>query len=304
MLFKFLILVFCSFHLMAEDDSAIRDKIINKYGDRGQYEQVLENQKNDEVKRKIQNYQKRLKEPLILNRDYFQTLSPYEREQYLEKRREEKEQMSAYIFKHYQLLSESEKHHYDQISKKEEETSNLNLENLANDLGKLDELQPKDKDMINPVKVKNSVFSNMLSGESKKKVEELLNQNPLSFVPKEEIKSMILSRTTGSRLNSFLKNNPKYLEMAIEIFQDKEALSSLASIINSPDKLKKYGFICLFVFVVGFLINLKSDGMGILKKILLKLGVTLASIVCNFVIFYYLFEKELHPTITIIKKYL
>lgn len=290
-----------SFADNTEDDSA-REKILREYGNRKQYESVVSEREDERIRIKIKTYQQRLKEPLIQNQNSFNALNPIEKERYIERRKSEQESMSQFILKHHNLVEIGPKTAIDSPSKMDEAVENFNDNGIKSNL-ELEQQLDKELKNLSELKITESMFTKFMSDENKNALFEMLKTNPFSAMSEAEIETMILLRTDGSLVNNFLRTNHKLRDTVVNLIKDKKATPALLSIINRPDALKKYGIACIIVVMIGFFLNLKNSKGGMLKRIFYKIFLGVITLLTNLAIFYLIFEKELTPTISIIKKY-
>ena len=143
----------------------------------------------------------------------------------------------------------------------------------------------------------------MMDGIVKKTMQDFLKENPLSKLPPEEVKAMIMVQVTGKPMEKVFKNNPRLLDMIIEWLRDPKAIPALIGLLNKQDELKTYSISFLVVFVLSFILNLMSKG-SLISRIFKKLLITIGAIFLNLGIFYWLFKTELTPTIDIVFKYI
>lgn len=301
---RLILIIVLSNSSFASDD-AEREKILNKYGSKAQYDSVINTQRDEQIKRKLKSIRIRLKEPLIENPEQFKTMNELEKERYLDQRKRKREELSGYLLKHHHLLEKEEQEVIEANEKKrqliEKNTTAKSIE--LDQIDKMIEEYKKDfqqddlEKKIEEIKLDPNMMTKLLGEKSKLKATQMLKGNPLSKMSREQIKAVIMERTAGSFLNKWLRKNPKAFEVAIEVAKDEKALPSLISIMNRPDQMKKYGIGAIFLFVVAFLLNLKNSDMGLGKKILIKLGVMFVTMGANLYLFYYLFKKELTPAL-------
>lgn len=283
------------------DDSDERERILKKYGNKKQYNAVIKSQQDKDITRKLRIIQRKLKEPLIQNKKSFNQLSELEQERFLEQRYRKREELSAYLLKHHHLLEEEDK----DIMRARADEKKLMAKRLlsGNNSGQVSE---KDFDDINTPKkkgiviIESNIFSDMLEAKSKRAIVKMLHGNPFSEMSESEVREILLERTNKSRLHQWLKENPRAFDLLVDIVKDKESLPALVSIINKPNKIKKYAIGAIFLLLVTFLLNLKSTDAGFLKRLMLKLAVTFGSLGANVLLFYYLFKEELTPTLNVI----
>lgn len=145
----------------------------------------------------------------------------------------------------------------------------------------------------------NAPMSDLMKGAMK----EFLKENPLSKLPPEEVKSMIMVQVTGKPMEQVFKKNPKLLDFVVAWLRDKKALPSLMGILNKQKELKQYGIAFFVVFILSFILNLMSKGT-LISRIFKKILITIGALSLNFGIFYWFFRAELSPTVDIIFRYI
>lgn len=153
------------------------------------------------------------------------------------------------------------------------------------------------------VSIKESYLSNVMSSDAKKFVAEFLRKNPFSEVPAPELRALVSARLNGIPFGKMLDNNPKLMDMFVELLRDKKAIPSLLSLINKPEKVKQFGIFALAVFVMVFILNLFNSKGNIFKRILIKMSIGLTAFTCNLVAIYVIFGEEIQPTLNIVLKY-
>ncbi|MBC76184.1 MAG: hypothetical protein CME64_09230 [Halobacteriovoraceae bacterium] len=166
-----------------------------------------------------------------------------------------------------------------------------------------EEERPEIIEPVAPVKIEDSFISKIMNNASKKFIGRFLKQNPFSNMSKSELQSLVLSRLEGQPFGDFLKEKPKFLDMFIDILRDRRALPSLLSLVNKPEKVKKYGMILIGVFVSVFFLNLFNSKGNIFRRILVKMCIGIAAFSANIISFYVIFKDELTPTLDIVLKY-
>ncbi|MDP7321068.1 MAG: hypothetical protein QF441_10695 [Bacteriovoracaceae bacterium] len=152
-------------------------------------------------------------------------------------------------------------------------------------------------------KLNENFLTNHLNEEVREKVEKMMHENPLAKLEKEEIYSFLKYRFDGSPIGKIFQENPKFLDVMVEIIHDKKALPALVSIVNQSGKMKVYLTIVLSTFCLFFFIGLIHVEGGILKRILFKLSLSFGGLFINIASCYYIFYDQLSPTVEIIKKF-
>ena len=136
-----------------------------------------------------------------------------------------------------------------------------------------------------------------MDGNTKKVISQMRHKNPFEYMSDGQVDSLLLAK--GGDL---LGKSPRVLKGLRMWLKDKEALSGFLSILGEKEKLKKYGMWMLGVFVCAFFLNLKNSKGGFIKRIFFKLILSMGTFSLNLAIFYFIFQKEIGPTIRVIKK--
>ena len=154
-----------------------------------------------------------------------------------------------------------------------------------------------------PVKIEDSFFSGLMDEGAKKVIGEFLAENPFSKVPREELKALLTARLHGLPLGGVMENNPKLLNMSVDLVRDESAIPSFLSIVNKPEKVKTYGYVLIGVFVLVFILNLMNNKGNIFKRIFAKMLIGLGAFVVNLAAAFIIFREEISPSLDIIFKY-
>ena len=307
------------------DDQNAREEILQKYGSKKQYNNVVQKHNQADLKRKAINFKSRLKEPLISDPVRFNRMNQFDKDDYLKRRRLEREEMSRFVLKHNHLLDNKDKlnlereqarlkkekelfgdvdklveSYYDantsvkgaELTDTSTEISNENLSGLAKQIS---------KSLGEGGKLNDSFITKFMKGSTKGSALNMIKKNPFSSMSESDIKETILKRTKESSLSEFFLNNPKILGVVTKVLKDQHAVPSMVSIINYPSKMKNYGVICFVVIIIGFFLNVKNNSKGFIKRLIVKVGISLGTVITNFILFYVIFKDQLNPTVNIIK---
>lgn len=145
-------------------------------------------------------------------------------------------------------------------------------------------------------------FKSLVPKNLQEQMQQMIKENPLALMDRSSLKSLIESRLEGKPAAKFFKSNPKILDFFVDWMRDKKALPSLFNMINKPDKMKKFSYLFIAVFVMSFILNFMNSRGGLIRKIFTKIAITLSAILINIAGFYFLFTEELSPTIDIFKQ--
>ncbi|MBT4793067.1 MAG: hypothetical protein HON90_15950 [Halobacteriovoraceae bacterium] len=145
-------------------------------------------------------------------------------------------------------------------------------------------------------------MTKMINETLKKELAKAIKKNPFSSMSSDEVKSLLLSSTKGSKVGAFLDKSPKLTLVISEVVRDKKAFPSFLSLINKPAKIKKYGIFVVVIFLVGFFLNMKNSKGSMLKRIFIKLGIMLGITFTNLLVAYFIFREEVKPTIDVVMR--
>ena len=147
-------------------------------------------------------------------------------------------------------------------------------------------------------------MTDMMSANIKDQFVAILKNNPLKLMEDEELKQKILSVTGDSFAGKIVAESPNFLNGFVEWLKNDEALSALFGVLNRPDQMKKYGIMCIFYFIVAFILNLKNNEGNLLKRLMMKICIMMGTSTLTLITFYLLFSENIKPTITIFSKHL
>jgi hypothetical protein len=125
-------------------------------------------------------------------------------------------------------------------------------------------------------------------------------ENPLSLVPKDQVKETLLKQWEGKFLGNVFRNNPKVLDFFATLVIDKNAVPKLLDIFQKKNELKYFTVLvviaqlmCLLAFFTLF----KQSGLlgRFFKRTILMLSVN-ALLILYFI---WRFYPEVSPTLSI-----
>ena len=131
-------------------------------------------------------------------------------------------------------------------------------------------------------------------------VRKAFAENPLSLVPKDQVKETLLKQWEGKILGDIFKNNPKILEFFSSLVIDKTAVPKLLDIFQKKNELKYFTVLvviaqlmCLLAF---FTLFKESSLLGRLLKRAILMMVVNGILVLYFI---WRFYPEVSPTLSI-----
>lgn len=147
-------------------------------------------------------------------------------------------------------------------------------------------------------------FGNMLGGLKSNVLKKLLKANPMSNMSHDQLKQVMENRFEGTKYGAIIKKHPKILDVMVEMIRDERALPEMVSIMDKHDQLLTYTYIFMGMFILATLLSVfMFQNSGVFKRILFKIFLTVSLPLINLVIFYFMFKKNLDPTVDIIKRY-
>lgn len=167
------------------------------------------------------------------------------------------------------------------------EVSNLEneLDSVAGDIAKISSTESIEK----------NVLTKFLGDKSKTALAQIMRQNPFAGMSKSELKNMFTLQMQGSPLGRMLKNNPRTLNILVEVFHDKEALPKFLTIVNESKKIKIYGLIVISVFILSLVVGFMNSKANFFKKIFYKIMTIFTALLINLLAFYLLFRDQVGP---------
>lgn len=138
----------------------------------------------------------------------------------------------------------------------------------------------------------------------RKKLIKAYEVNPMSQMPKEALREMLVDQIQGSPLGTVTKQFPFILNFLVNFMHHPTALGQTVKIMDRPDDLKMCGFVSIVLMVLiiflrrGFL----KDDPPIGKVIGVKLVSSLIFISASMGFLYFTFLDELDPVIEVFKQ--
>lgn len=134
-------------------------------------------------------------------------------------------------------------------------------------------------------------------------IKRAIRENELGKQSKEMRRAIVMGSVKGQPAEKFFKRFPLALNIMADMVADKRAVPGLLDILLRRDDLKTFGWISLTLVVFGFLVRrfFISKKDGFFKRFLIKTCLSIVVACTSFSIFYMMFEREISPTIQIIK---
>lgn len=324
-----LILIFCIsvFAQKSEEDIA-REKILNQYGNKQDYERKQKMAAEREVRvKKLEDYRaivnKFNQTQQFYNNEDIQGLTKNERLAIINQKRAELSEAQIIVNKQEVYLNEGMESVFKQLTGSPPVKNILNKnvaknDSFAEDGGDLmpSGISPEQMERIksyataqmngtnNGTGIDSNMFTNMMSPEMKSAASQMMMTNYFSSMNKEELRRTLRERIEGSKIGSMVLSKPKFFDALVEVAHDDKAIPSFISIINKPALMKKYGIIVLSVTIFAFILNLMNSKANLIKRIFIKFGIMFTGALINFATFYFMFKENLDPAIAAIKRIL
>lgn len=143
------------------------------------------------------------------------------------------------------------------------------------------------------------------SSNSSDSIKSLIEQTDFSRFSAQELKGMIRDQMKDRPLGKLFETFPKLLDVVVDIIRDKKALLGLIAIMDRREDLKQFSLICLVLFIIGlflrriFLRPVWNFFVRLTARLTFSFGLTALTIY----IFYQMFQKEVDPTLEILKRH-
>lgn len=137
-------------------------------------------------------------------------------------------------------------------------------------------------------------------------VRKNLKQVNLEQVPPQTMKELILEKTKGSMLEKILRSRPGILNCMVDIVRSEKAMSSALGIFLRKNDFKLYAAIWVCLLILGHLFKkiVVSPDWKPWKIRIMNLAVALVVMALSLNVFYKIFEKELSPSVAIIRTHI
>ena len=138
----------------------------------------------------------------------------------------------------------------------------------------------------------------------RKKLIKAYEVNPMSQMPKEALREMLVDQIQGSPLGTVSKQFPFVLNFLVNFMHHPTALGQAVKILDRPDDLRMCGFVSLVLMVLIYFIRrgFLKDEPPIGKVIGVKLLSSLIFLSLSVGFLYFTFLDELDPLIEVIKQ--
>ena len=138
----------------------------------------------------------------------------------------------------------------------------------------------------------------------RKKLIKAYEVNPMSQMPKEALREMLVEQIQGSPLGTLTKQFPIILNFLVNFMHHPTALGQAVKIMDRPDDLRMCGFVSIVLMVLIYFIRrgFLKDDPPIGKVIGVKLFSSLIFLTLSFGFLYFTFLDELDPLIEVIKQ--
>jgi hypothetical protein len=138
----------------------------------------------------------------------------------------------------------------------------------------------------------------------RKKLIKAYEINPMSQMPKEALREMLVDQIQGSPLGTLTKQFPIILNFLVNFMHHPTALGQAVKILDRPDDLRLCGFVSLVLMVLIYFLRrgFLKDDPPIGKVIGVKLVSSLIFLTLSFGFLYFTFLDELDPLIEVFKQ--
>lgn len=136
-------------------------------------------------------------------------------------------------------------------------------------------------------------------------IKSIIEQTDFSKFRTHELREMIRGQMKDRPLGKLFETFPKLLDVVVDIVRDKKALLGLVGIMDRREDLKQFSLICLVLFIISlylrriFLKPVWNFFVRIIARLTFSFGLTALTIY----IFYQMFQKEVDPTLEILKRH-
>jgi hypothetical protein len=127
---------------------------------------------------------------------------------------------------------------------------------------------------------------------------------PLQKMSEAELVALLKDNTKGSSAEEYINRFPKLVVFAVRLIKDKEAIPSMARILDDQDRLISFSGIMLATILFAFFLKrfMKREGRSIGKALGLWFLRFLIISALRFGITLYFFSAELEPMFKIASK--
>lgn len=138
--------------------------------------------------------------------------------------------------------------------------------------------------------------------KGRERLKQLFAQSGIRNQSPELIKAMIMGKVKDRPFEKIFQRFPKLLDIAVDVFRDKDAMPGLIDILGRKRELKIYMYVCIGIFIFGFFMRkfLIPKNWGFTKRLFLRMTLSLLLMGVSIGVFYKLFQREISPTVKIV----
>ncbi len=116
---------------------------------------------------------------------------------------------------------------------------------------------------------------------------------------------MILANVQGKPAHKIFTKFPKTLDISVDILRDQEAMPAMLGIFARKNALKVYFFSWIGIMIFGYLFKkiFFSKRWPAFKRFSMSLLLSLTLSAFSLWLFYYIFTKEVGPTLAVIGRH-
>jgi hypothetical protein len=148
--------------------------------------------------------------------------------------------------------------------------------------------------------------SQIFSKEALDNAEKLIREAELSKVPPEVMREKILESLKGNAFENFLRSSPKLLDFMVDFMRDEKAVLNAIQIFKNKSRLKLYLYCWIGIMFLTYyarkLFISKHWSRGVRSFASLMFSLTVTTITMS--TFCLIFEAEMRPIISLVKKHL
>jgi hypothetical protein len=148
--------------------------------------------------------------------------------------------------------------------------------------------------------------SDLFNDEALLRMEKLLKDAKLSRFPPDEVRENILKAFRGNPLEGYLRTSPKLQDFIVDLVRDDRALVSMVKILRDKQRLKIYLYWWIGIMFASyytrklFISKFWKGSFRTFASLLFSLTITTITLST----FCLIFDQEMKPIITLIKKHL
>ncbi len=174
----------------------------------------------------------------------------------------------------------------------------------AEQLEKVTEPIAEVQDDLAALSQKALTVDDIMSEKFQKMIEKSLKDNPLRDMKRETLKQMLMARVSGQLLGRVFRFLPVTLDITVDLMKDDKALLGLIRLAGKKKEMMNFAGVWIVLFISFWMLKkrIAPKTAPFVRRLIFKTSLSIIGSVLSLSIFYFMFQEEIGPMISIITK--